>query len=158
MLGDRINDDGEAFAKHIQQLQQQVRQKLQASNEQSKIIKDAHQRYHIFNESVLVMVDLWKKRFGRGTYQKFKYNKIGPYKILIEINGNAYRVDLPHDLNISTVFNFLTYISSMGTVWVMTTRKEWIGNVLFRERKIKILLISQIRIPFILGKVNTTDI
>ena len=28
-LGDRISDDGEAFAEHIQQ----VRQKLQASNE-----------------------------------------------------------------------------------------------------------------------------
>jgi hypothetical protein len=27
-LGDRINDDGEAFAEHIQQLQKQVRQKL----------------------------------------------------------------------------------------------------------------------------------
>jgi hypothetical protein len=27
-LGDRINDDGEAFSEHIQQLQQQVRQKL----------------------------------------------------------------------------------------------------------------------------------
>jgi hypothetical protein len=32
-LGDRINDDGEAFVEHIQQLQQHVRQKLQASNE-----------------------------------------------------------------------------------------------------------------------------
>ena len=32
-LGDRINDDGEAFAEHIQQLQQKVRQKLQASNQ-----------------------------------------------------------------------------------------------------------------------------
>jgi hypothetical protein len=27
-LGDRISDDGEAFVEHIQQLQQQVRQKL----------------------------------------------------------------------------------------------------------------------------------
>jgi hypothetical protein len=41
-LGDRINDVGEAFAEHIQQLQQHVRQKLQASNEQNKIIKYAH--------------------------------------------------------------------------------------------------------------------
>ena len=36
-LGDRISDDGEAFAEHIQQLQQQVRQKLQASIEQKKL-------------------------------------------------------------------------------------------------------------------------
>jgi hypothetical protein len=41
-LGDRINDDGEAFGEHIQKLQQQVRQKLQANNEQIFFIKDAH--------------------------------------------------------------------------------------------------------------------
>jgi hypothetical protein len=41
-------------------LQQQVRQKLQASNEQRKIIKDAHRQYHVFNEGDLVMVYLWK--------------------------------------------------------------------------------------------------
>jgi hypothetical protein len=35
-------DDGEAFAKDIQQLQQHVRKKLQAINEQNKIVKDAH--------------------------------------------------------------------------------------------------------------------
>ena len=32
-LGDRINDDGEPFREHIQQLHQQVRQKMRVSNE-----------------------------------------------------------------------------------------------------------------------------
>ena len=41
-LGDKISDDREAFAKHIQKLQQQVRHKMQASNEQTKIIKYVH--------------------------------------------------------------------------------------------------------------------
>ena len=49
-LEDKVSVDGEAFAEHIQQLSQQVRQKLQASNEHNKIIKDAHRQHHIFNE------------------------------------------------------------------------------------------------------------
>ena len=67
-IGYRIGDDGESFTKHIQQLQQQVRQKLQSSNEQNTIIKDAHQQNHILNEDDSVIVFyLQKERFPRGT-------------------------------------------------------------------------------------------
>ena len=57
-LGDRVSDDGEAFAKHIQQLQQEVRQKLQGSNYQYKTIKDTRQIRQVFKEGDLVMVYL----------------------------------------------------------------------------------------------------
>jgi hypothetical protein len=86
-------------------LQQQVRQKLHANNEQNKIIKYAHQRYQVFNEGDLVMVYLWKEQLPRGTYHKLKYKKIGPCNILKKIKDNAYKVDLPIDLDLSHVFN-----------------------------------------------------
>ena len=51
------------------------------------------------------MVYLRKERFPIRTCHKFKYKKIGPCKILSKINGNAYKFDLPTNLDISPVFN-----------------------------------------------------
>ena len=51
------------------------------------------------------MVSLQKEQFRRRTYHKVKYKKIAPCKILRKINGNAYKVDLPVDLDISPMFN-----------------------------------------------------
>ena len=59
-LEDKISDDEEAFVEHIQQLQKQVRWKLQASNEHYTIIKDVRWQYHVLNEGDFVMVYLWK--------------------------------------------------------------------------------------------------
>ena len=51
------------------------------------------------------MFYLRKEKFPRGTYHKLKYKKIGPCKILSKINGDAYKFDLPTNLDISPVFN-----------------------------------------------------
>ena len=56
-------------------------------------------------ESELVMAHLRKEWFPRGTYNKLKYKKIGPCRILKKISSNTYCLEMPEMFDISPTFN-----------------------------------------------------
>ena len=51
------------------------------------------------------MAHLRKERFPKKQYNKLKFKKIGPCKILRNFSANAYEVELPPDVGISPIFN-----------------------------------------------------
>ena len=51
------------------------------------------------------MAHLKKDKFPRGTYNKLKWMKIGPWKILRKFFANAYEIELPKYVGISPIFN-----------------------------------------------------
>ena len=52
-----------------------------------------------------VLTHLRRERFPRGEYNKLKYKKIGPYKILRKFSANSYELQLPLGIGISLIFN-----------------------------------------------------
>ena len=58
-----------------------------------------------FEVGDLVLAHLGKERFPKKQYNKLKFKKIGPCKILRKFSANAYEIELPPDVGISPIFN-----------------------------------------------------
>jgi hypothetical protein len=53
----------------------------------------------------LILAQLRKERFPRGTYNKMKMKKIGPCRVLKKFGANDYEIELPEGIGIYPVFN-----------------------------------------------------
>ena len=101
----RPSQEAEQFAQHMKDVHDEVRQQIAKSNDIYKQQADTRRRPVEFHEGDMVMVRIKPERFPTSTYKKLYPISAGPFKIMKKISSNAYVLDLPPDMNISSTFN-----------------------------------------------------
>lgn len=101
----RFSGDANDMVKFIQEKYEAVRKQLVESNKKYKDSDDKYRRDVEFQECDLVWINLSKDRFPRGKYGKLHDRGSGPYKILKRAGKNAYILELPKDIGVSSTFN-----------------------------------------------------
>jgi hypothetical protein len=94
-----------SFADTYTELFEEIHSVLEAQNQKYKQLADCKRRQQSFQVGDKVMVYLRKERLPLDIKGKLRQRKYGPFSILRKINDNAYVIDLPAEMGISSTLN-----------------------------------------------------
>ena len=101
----RVSESAESFAHHVKNLHKEISHKINLSNELYKRLANSRKRDKEFVEGDYVMIRLKPERFPPGTVRKLHARGAGPFKVVKKVGPNAYVLELPPELGISSTFN-----------------------------------------------------
>jgi hypothetical protein len=106
---EKLNLDAKQRAELMLKLHETTKENIERMNSKYKLAGDNGRNQLIFEHGELIWLHLRKDRFP--TLRKFKLmpHADGPFKVLEQINDNAYNLDLPADFGVSPIFN-ITYL------------------------------------------------
>ena len=101
----RVSESAESFAQHVKDLHHDISQKINLSNNMYKQLANSHRRLKEFAEGDQVMIRLRPERFPPGAVRKLHARGAGPFRVIKKVGPNAYVLELPPELGISSTFN-----------------------------------------------------
>ena len=104
-VNERTSLDGQKKAEMVKKLYESVRQHIKKKNEQYATNADKGRRQVILEPGDWVWLHMRKERFPARRQSKLHPGWDGPFQVLVRINDNAYKLDLPSEYNISVTFN-----------------------------------------------------
>ena len=101
----RVSKPASTFAQHIHDLHAEICRKIAVSNDSYKLLANVHCRDTSFEVGDFLMACVWLEPLPKHFHKKLHARAMGPYQIIKKLGSNAYVLDLPEYLGISSIFD-----------------------------------------------------
>lgn len=89
----------------MKKLHEQVKVQIKKKNEDYAKYANKGSKRVVFKHNDWVCVHMRKKRFSNQRKSKLQPRGDGPFQVLVRINDNAYKLELPDEYGVSATFN-----------------------------------------------------
>jgi hypothetical protein len=111
---EKLNFDAKQRAELMLKMHETTKENIECMIAKYKISGDKGRKQLDFEPGDLVWLHIRKERFPALRMSKLMPRADGPFKVLKEINENAYKLDLPTDFGVSLTFNIADLKSYLG--------------------------------------------
>ncbi|KAF8054126.1 hypothetical protein N665_1346s0001 [Sinapis alba] len=100
-----VSTDAETKVEYMKKVHKTIKENLEKQNEKNKKQADKGRKEVSFEPGDWVWLHMRSERFPNQRKSKLAPRGDGPFKVVKKINDNAYQLELPGELNVSSTFN-----------------------------------------------------